>query len=195
MGGVIAMDDEQEVKRQLLAKWITQRDNLNRLIEALQVELGEEGQASVVITPQPGSVSFSGLPAHIKIRPDEFFGMSQTEAATAYLKKVGHAVHLDQILDALRAGGLKFSGQDPKTNLYTVLVRATRRFVLISPGTFGLLDFYPDRVKQKDEKKKPLKKKPVSNTGHKAAPKHKLLSAPKKERDRADEQPDPATKD
>ena len=149
------MDDEKEVQQQLLAKWITQRDNLSLLIEALQIELGEvdsslEARSTRAPTPRSGSLG------RVEIRPDEFFGMSQMEAAYAYLKTVRHAVHLDQILEALRSGGVKFTGQEPKTTLYTVLVRGTRRFVLVSPSTFGLLEFYPSRPRP--EKKQPGKK-------------------------------------
>jgi hypothetical protein len=147
--------DEKEVKRQILDKWIVQRNNLNQLIAALQAELGDP--VNTDITPGTGGMNFSGntggvaaTAGKLQGRPDEFFGMSQSEAAAAYLKKVGHAVHLDQILEALRAGGVKFEGKEPKTNLYTVLVRGTRRFVLVSPSTFGLMEFYPNRKAGKE---------------------------------------------
>lgn len=143
--------DEGEVKRQILAKWIAQRDSLNQLIGALQAELGDP--VDVTMTPLTGTLNMSGGLAVTKLqgRPDEFFGMSQTEAAAAYLKKIGHAVHIDQILDALRVGGVKFEGKEPKGNLYTVLVRGTRRFVLVSPSTFGLMEFYPNRKGGKEK--------------------------------------------
>jgi hypothetical protein len=182
------MNDEKEVQQQLLGKWIAQRDNLNRLIEALQIELGQDPSGNAVVTPSTGHFSISGSATALKIRPDEYFGMSQTEAAYAYLKKIGHAVHLDSMLEALRAGGVKFSGRDPKSTLYAVLIRGTRRFVLVSPGTFGLLEFYPERVKPKEEKGKPSKKKPSG----KVATAPKALPASKRERDRYEKQPDPA---
>ena len=155
------MDNDREIERKLLAKWVSQRDKLNRLIEGLQEELGEEmvsashamhyeSVSSTKETPKTGKLS---------IVPGEFFGLSQTDAAAKYLKKVGHAVHLNQILEVLTTGGVKFSGKDPKTNLYTVLVRGTRRFVLVSPSTFGLGEFYPTRSKLEKEIKPKKRRK------------------------------------
>jgi hypothetical protein len=147
-------ENESKIKLKILGDWIAQRDDLSRLIEALQRELGmqaaQEQGATMAATPLSSSPRPSGP---VQIRADEFFGMSQTDAAATYLKKVGHAVHINQILDALRAGGSKFSGEDPKTNLYTVLVRGTKRFVLVSPSTFGLIEFYPNRVSNKDKER------------------------------------------
>jgi DNA-directed RNA polymerase delta subunit len=42
-------------------------------------------------------------------------------------------------------------GSDPKKNFYTQLVRGTRKFVPVSPNTFGLREFYPNLPK-KDKK-------------------------------------------
>ena len=79
-----------------------------------------------------------------KIRPDEFYGLSQTEAAEKFLRKIGHAAPLDSIYMALAAGGIKFTGSSPKVGLNVQLTRATRKFAKI-PGetlSFGLLEFY-----------------------------------------------------
>ena len=38
-----------------------------------------------------------------------------------------------------------------------MLVRGTKRFVLVSPNTFGLAEFYPNRPKK--EKEKPTREK------------------------------------
>ncbi len=79
-----------------------------------------------------------------KIRPDEFFGLSQTAAAERFLRKIGHAAPLDSIFMALSAGGIKFTGASPKNNLNMQLTRATRKFAKIPGETlaFGLLEFY-----------------------------------------------------
>lgn len=143
--------DENELKRQLLDKWLAQRDDLTKLIEALQRDLGQSsestGNGNVAITPLAGGLRASGQlsTVHLQVKPGEFYGMSHTEAAQAYLRKVGHAVHVDKILEVLQAGGVKMAGKTPKANLYTALVRGTKRFVLVSPGTFGLAEFYPAR--------------------------------------------------
>lgn len=165
------MEGDKDTLRQLLAKWITQRDNLNRLIEALKLELGEE------VDPATGTLGISGgTPTVIggppQIKPGEFFGLSQTDAAASYIKRVGHAVHIDQILEYLKVGGVKFSGADPRTNLYTLLVRGTRRFALVSAYTFGLTEFYPKRART--EKRRPTKKLKRGNR-KKRIPRPKLI--------------------
>jgi hypothetical protein len=146
------MDDNIDLKT-ALQNLFAERDRIDRDIEALKRIMGlEEVQAdSGHATNRDPNLSFGGTTKALHIRADEFFSMSQTDAAAAYLKKVGHAVHIDQILEALKAGGVKFSGKEPKINLYTVLVRGTRRFVLVSPSTFGLVDFYPNRKSGKDK--------------------------------------------
>lgn len=83
----------------------------------------------------------------LSIRPDQFFGLSNTEAAENYLKIVGHAMPLTDIYNALMDGGITFTG-DGKKNLYTQLVRATKKFAKIGSGqglSFGLLDWYPKK--------------------------------------------------
>lgn len=129
---------------------------LDNAIEALQRILGEEIEVSGIEESSTKAVPITRREAPkqlgaISIRPDQFFGMSQTGAAEAYLKMVGHAVHIDQIMDALRRGGIAIGGSDPQRNLYTQLVRGTRKFVLVSANTFGLREFYPNLPK-KDKK-------------------------------------------
>ncbi|MBI4825711.1 MAG: hypothetical protein HY807_04745 [Nitrospirae bacterium] len=87
----------------------------------------------------------------VGIRSDEFYGMTNNEAAEKYLRKIGHAMPLDDIFVALQEGGIKFTGNG-KIVLNNQLTRATRKFAKIHTGTtlnFGLLDFYPDRAKKK----------------------------------------------
>ena len=156
------MDDEQEVKRKMLAKWVAQRDNLTVLIEAIKRELAEEVQSPTeALTSRAGTLTFMGSPPVIMesstVKPGEFFGLSQTDAAAAYIKKIGHAVPVEQILEALKTGGVKVGGADPKTTLYVGLIRGTKRFVLVGPGTFGLVEFYPDRPRK--EKREAGKKR------------------------------------
>jgi hypothetical protein len=96
------------------------------------------------------------------IQGDEFFGLSQPEAARRYLKKIGQAVSVDEILEALRKGGCKVGGADPKKVLYICMVRDTRNFIKLPNGMIGLRDFYADRNLNKfnaDKKAKPPKRK------------------------------------
>lgn len=140
-----------EKEKELLASWIAERDQLNVLIDGLKKRLGQKVAGSPLDKGASGKIETSVTDSG-DVRPDKYFGMSQTEAAAAYLKKVGHAVHVETILEALQAGGLKLTGKTPKATLYTSLVRGTKRFVLVSPGTFGLAEFYPDRKGMKEDK-------------------------------------------
>jgi len=96
-----------------------------------------------------------------RVRPDEFVGASFTTAAKAYLEKVGHAVSLDELLDALNKGGCPVGGVDPKKTLYISLVRDTGNFYLIpgQRGYLGLRKFYPNL--------KAVEKKPIEVKTHK----------------------------
>ncbi len=79
-----------------------------------------------------------------EVRPDEFFGMSQSDAARAYLKKFGRAVSFDHLVQVLRKGGAEVGGADPKKTLYVSLMRNPKgEFVIPSEGHVGLRAFYP----------------------------------------------------
>lgn len=78
----------------------------------------------------------------LAIRPDEFFGMTQAEASRTYLRKVGHAITLDELAEALRTGGCKLSGSNPKKVLYVALIRNTHDFRAPQRGYIGLAEFY-----------------------------------------------------
>ena len=101
-----------------------------------------------------------------KLRADEFFGLTQAEAARRYLKRIGHAVSFDELADALQEGGCKLTGTNPQKVLYISLIRNTRDFVPPRPGFVGLREFYParargpadkakDKVRKLDRSKKP----------------------------------------
>src|SRR5437899_9927942 len=85
--------DENELKKQLLEKWLAQRDDLTTLIEAIERDLGQSSESAsngyVSKTPLTGASRLVGQvsSAHLTIKPGEFYGMSQTEAAQAYLRK------------------------------------------------------------------------------------------------------------
>jgi len=88
------------------------------------------------------------------VRPDEFFGMTHAMAAKAYLEKMGHAVSMDELIEALTGGGCQVGGKDPKKTLYISLVRDVRNFVNIPgrSGFLGLRKFYPN-LKAVNEKR------------------------------------------
>ncbi len=79
----------------------------------------------------------------LEIRPDEFFGMSHGDAAKAYLRRMGRAVLMEDLLEALKKGGCRIGGANPKKGLYIALVRNVREFVPVGNGYIGLREFYP----------------------------------------------------
>lgn len=141
------------------------------MIRKLEQDLGAAPQ--VVFSDPP----YSGAPGQTpggsspnkspmksaEIRADEFFAMTISEAARAYLNRVGHAVSLEEMLDKLRTGGCKVGGANPKQTLYISLVRNTRDFVPTGSGFIGLRSFYPGlkagAVKNADKQKKKGKHK------------------------------------
>src|SRR5208337_66683 len=52
-----------------------------------------------------GAVAAAAKLTRPVLRPDEFFQMSQSDAAKAYLRMVGHAISMDELVSALQAGG------------------------------------------------------------------------------------------
>lgn len=143
----------EHFKQQRQAK-IDELRALEITIRQIQKQLGEvpedQQDLSLAQFSTPESKPLSAPPAMggtYKPRPDEFFGMSQAEAARTYLEKIGHAVLLDDLLKAVMSGGCKVGGADPKKNFYVGLLQNKRDFVPTGNGYFGLRKFYPNMPK------------------------------------------------
>lgn len=151
--------DELEPLRKTLEHYRQQRQQklaelqrVEAMIAQLEADLGEQpstGEAPSNVGSNPSSTLFSDIlapfrkPAGDPIRPDEFYGMSQSEAAKAYLRKVGRAVPFDELVNALRKGGATLGGKDPKKTLYVSLARNPRKeFVWPSSDHISLAEFY-----------------------------------------------------
>jgi hypothetical protein len=168
--------------RQRRAGKLKEIQDLEQMIARLSRDLGETAQAAQADEDEDSSET--GISeawqeseygpttalkngAKVNLRPDEFFGMTYSGAATAYLEKVRHAVSMDELLDALNRGGCPVGGREPRKTLYISLIRDVRTFVPISgtPGFLGLRKFYPNlkTLKGKEPRaknKKAKKKKP-----------------------------------
>ncbi|HEX8814261.1 MAG TPA: hypothetical protein VF753_02060 [Terriglobales bacterium] len=104
--------------------------------EAPSVEAGGDADSVVVDIGR-------GIRTAVSLRPDEFYGMSQSDAAKAYLRKIGYAIPFSELVDALRKGGAKLGGAAPAKTLYVSLARNPKKeFVWPSKDHIGLKEFY-----------------------------------------------------
>ena len=148
------MEDKEHLRR-TLEHYRQQRQRkleelrpIDMMIRQLELDLGEQ---PTVEESAPGdtpgvlrllSVVDKGLSA--SVRPDEFYNMTQGEAAKAYLRKVKHAIPFDELVTALRSGGATLGGADPKRTLYVSLARNPKKeFVWPQDGYISLDEFYP----------------------------------------------------
>lgn len=133
----------EDVINDLLADFhgkLRELSDLRKMIVSLAERYGLD--VTVAELPSEEAVVEGATP---KIRPDQFFAMSQTDAAAALLQQNNrHPLTTDQILELLIQGGAQIGGSNPRQTLYTQLIRATQRFVKLPSGHFGLLDWYPE---------------------------------------------------
>lgn len=169
------LDREREELR-IVYRYITGQD-----IGAGGVEGRNEPPPSLTLDPKP-------VARRLDIKPDTFFRMSYHQAARVYLEQVGHADRIENIFRALNEGGLTIGGANPMDTLSATLRQATKVFVRVAPGTFGLRSFYPH---MKDDKPEKPKKKPKARGARAikdgSGPK-KTAEPPINRRDRAEEQ-------
>jgi hypothetical protein len=95
------------------------------------------------------------------ISTDQFFGKGLSTAAKEYLRMRGRAATGQEIFEALKKGGFQFQdkGKDQLKNFTNSLSKNRYDFVMV-PGleenSYGLWEFYPDKVKEKGKKKADL---------------------------------------
>jgi hypothetical protein len=90
-----------------------------------------------------------GHGSNIKVRFDEFVGLTSLESAKRYLKKCPDARPFSEIAEAIVLGGGKVSDED---DLKTSLTRSTLDIIKIG-DRFGDIDKYP-HIKRGGKKKK-----------------------------------------
>lgn len=131
------MDKEKSFDELYLEKLLQERDDINKIIEAIQRKIGG------TITPTEGMSSSGGIKGSQQIHHDTFFGMSIVDAAKKYLKMVGKPARTTvEIVEVFERGGIKTSA----TTLSSILSRADRQEQGIchpGRGTWGLPEWYP----------------------------------------------------
>jgi len=114
--------------------------------EPVNIEPLNLGAGAMPENPIPANTLTPKAAGRVTLRPDEFFQMSQSEAAKAYLRMVGRAISMDELVSALQAGGAKVGGADPKRTLYVSLkANPKKEFVWPTKDHVGLAEFYQNR--------------------------------------------------
>lgn len=140
---ILELQAQREQKAAELAKLDSAIEAIRKLMEPGTSPANAAAvQAANGVKSQDVMRTIAGV-SPITIKPDDFFAKAQTEAVQDYLRRVGHAASLDDIFGALRRGGSRLQGKDPKKNLYISLSRRKDIFALVGPYTFGLWEFYP----------------------------------------------------
>lgn len=152
----------------LLNDYMREEEQIRDEIRTLKIKLESKRETILDIANKVGrQISFPAIDddeekskVSLEILPDTFFNKSHPDATAEYLEMVGHAVHIDEILSALKKGGAAFKGSDHRNSLYTQLIRGNRRFVKIGEdAVFGLLSKYGN-VRKSGSKTKAEKNQP-----------------------------------
>ena len=134
LAGAHMLEDMLGMPHSTLADYIGETD----AAPVSTVPLGNS--AAVSRTTNTPGYSRSGNPRAIK--PDQFLGQAPLDAAKKYIALVGHAVHLDEIAEAVQRGGAALKGADWRDKLEMSLLKSVYEVVKVQDKTFGLLTFY-----------------------------------------------------
>jgi DNA-directed RNA polymerase delta subunit len=145
-----------EWARELIAKYRKRIETFQELIRELQAEIGEsEGAQGPQLSDsnQESSGTSSSIP---EVKEWQFLGKTQPEAAKALLKMVGHPLKTEQIMEAIKKGGVEVGGQ--KFTFYTILSR-NPDLVRVRRNTWGLVEWHgmPKRKIPAPRKRSPAK--------------------------------------
>jgi hypothetical protein len=147
-----ALQHYQQEREEVARDYQTRLQSIDLMIWQLKRDLGEANDSeppAMTGIPLVSATGATQASISVSVKPDEFFRVNQTDAARAYLKKVGHSIPFDELVAALRRGGAKLGGADPKKTLYVSLARNPRKeFVWPSKDVIGLDEFYKDRTEK-----------------------------------------------
>jgi hypothetical protein len=140
--------------RSWIKRIMTFDQDLNEVTDILAIIMGDD--ASTTAPAGAGTAPATGV--RPKLREDEFTGKPYFHSVKNYLERIGHAVSMEELLDALKRGGSPVGGKTPKKTLYISLVRSIEFAPVPGHKDFvGLRKWYPGlRV---TEKKAPEKKR------------------------------------
>jgi len=139
---------QREKKAAEFSAELSRMDTAIEAIRALVQPNGQPPTSVIQITDSFKTQDRASAVVGALVQPGDFFGMSVADAAQQYLKRLGRAAAVDDIVSAIQKGGARVQGKDPKKNLYISLVKRRSIFPLVAPYTFGLWEFYP-KAKEK----------------------------------------------
>ena len=125
----------------VLADLRAKRDKLDAAIAGIETMLGVRGLAGA----EPGQ------PAGAELGPGAFLGMTIVDATIKYLRATRKNQRTEDILIALKQGGLAFSSGNPINTVGSVLARnweSKGDIVRVERGVWGLGEWHP-RLRKK----------------------------------------------
>lgn len=171
------MTDPTDVQT-LLAELEAERAELDVTIAHLRRRLGivPTGDAAGTPTGTAGPLN-AGRDAGIvtgRVRPDEFFRLSISNAIMKFLAIMKQPQNPMAIVNGLRAGGVLTNAKNFYTNVNTELKRMKdRELVVNTPSGWGLAEWYPQKPRQLEDQPKKRKRKGAKKGGAKSAAKPK----------------------
>jgi len=153
----------EDLRRQVVAKLELARSDL-AVINGLEASFGlslttfgelaaaPSGATSTTVNGQsPLGVSSKNQSPGRRgaVRPDEYLAEEPMEAAKKYMRSIGHAIHFDEIADAVQSGGAAIQGTNWRDRLELSLKRSPYQVIMVADKTYGLAEFYtPDQLKR-----------------------------------------------
>jgi len=174
------MADQPDVNT-LLAQLEAERAELDLTIARIRRFLMLPDSNGVSSSSLGGTTSASSnvgrdSPVTGRVRPDEFFRLTQREAIIKYLNIMKQPQSPASIVNGLKAGGVLTNAKKFYANINTELKRMKKRGLVVNtPSGWGLAEWYPQKPKQL-ELDKPRKKKKKS-AGHGRAKGAKVQTA------------------
>ena len=129
-----------------LGQLLQERDELDKVIEALRKRVGKGSQAA----PSREESALRRTSEDAPVYRGEFFGLSVTQAAVKLLKRVGIPQKTPQILDALRRAQYEIKSKTQRASVYTSLKRS-KDFVKVAPDTWDLSERHPEAAQLKKD--------------------------------------------
>ncbi|MFQ5965227.1 MAG: hypothetical protein ACE5KZ_13210 [Candidatus Scalinduaceae bacterium] len=129
--------------RKRLAEIIEEIKADSRMVEMFKIHQAINSLEDCIGEPKTSLAQAFGLSQNSEgaiVSPDEFYGLTPLEAAKKYLKKMGRALHIDEIRDGIERGGCQV---ESAIEFRISLARSTMEIAKVGNDYFGLVEFYP----------------------------------------------------